>query len=306
MKTLNKFFLLPLAALMFSCNNEVIDDLQGTYDGINRFNSAEAQTQETTKLKKGLKCLHIILTDCDSRKFDLKVVSPEWTLQPGSYTPVSDAAALATAGRYQASIDGTPISNGVLDVNIVKGMYLISGILDGSNGSRHIVNYRGKLDFEIGVDDPEASGYTISLKVDPVAITDFTTWQTTIIPGVSKYTVAITDPDGNDAAFFEAVNKENLQFGDLAGSYTIQGSPAEPWLIDNGWLVPEYGMAGGAFVVNNGEKQYITAGQINFEAVKCSTGETLYNFSGDGLDFTSISGNSGKTGFNIKFATLNL
>lgn len=304
MKKLYKSLLIPLAAMLWACSDNVIDDLSGTYNDVRRYTYVSEQTQQTDKLRKGLKCLHMVFTDDATNTFDLKVVSDEWILKPGSYTPVADVLEAPAANQYQGTIGNVLINSGLLEVSLVDNKYYISGIFTGTDNCRYVLNYRGAIEFVIGIDDPEPSGYTLSLKVDPVTITDYTTWQTTIIPGVSKYTLSVSDPSGNDAAFFEAINKENLTVSELVGTYTIAGSPSEPWLIDNGWLVPDYGMAGGAYIVAaNGEKQYITGGKIIIESVQGITGETLYNFSGDALDFATMTGNSGKTSFSIKFSS---
>ena len=303
MKNLYKALLIPFAAMLWSCSDNVIDDLSGTYSDVRRYNYTSETTQETEKLGKGLKRLNMVFTDGTSNTFDLKVVSSEWVLKAGSYTPVADVKAAPTANQFQGTMGGTYITSGNLDVSIINNVYYISGIFTGSDNNRYVLNYRGPIEFVIGVDDPEPSGYTVTVKAEPVVIMDYTTWQSTVIPGVSKYTIAVTDPSGNEAAFFEAVNNENLTIAGLVGTYTIAGSPTEAWLIDNGWLVPEYGMAGGAFVVANGVKQYITGGKIVIESAKGSDGNALYSFSGSDLDFTSVTGATGKTSFSIKYSS---
>lgn len=310
MKKIYYLLLLPLAAMMCSCSSDVIDDLDGIYnENLYRYNFDTARTLETEKLKKGLKYLHIVLGSDKETSFALNVVSREWTLQPGVYKPWSGPLDQPVANEfYGYAADGDiaygRITSGDLEVNMIGSDYEISGILTGGDGRRYVINYRGPLSFEIGVDDPEPSGYSVTLKVDPVTVTDYTTWQTTVIPGVNKYTLSITDPNGADAAFFEAINTENLAMPDLMGTYTIAGTPIEPWLIDNGWLVPDYGMAGGAYVVgSNGEKQYITQGKVKIESVTGINGETLYNFSGENLSYITAAGGSGSTSFNIRFAT---
>ena len=230
-------------------------------------------------------------------------------LQPGVYKPWSGPLDEPVANEFYAFVteDGQAygrITEGDLEVSMAGSDYDISGILTGGDGRRYVISYRGPLDFIIGIDDPEPSGYTVTVKVDPVTVTDYTTWQTTVIPGVNKYTLSITDPNGADAAFFEAINTENLPVGELVGTYTIAGSPVEPWLIDNGWLVPDYGMAGGAYVVSAaGEKQYITQGKINIETVTGINGETLYNFSGADLSYITLAGGNGTTNVSIRFVT---
>lgn len=304
MKKTYRFLPLLFVALTYACSENVIDDLSGTYNDIQRYYYVNETTQETQKLKKGLKCLHMLFSDESGNDFNLKVISSEWVLKPGSYSPVADFSESPAVNQYQGLVGGAYITDGLLDVNYINDEYHISGILTGSDNNRYVLNFRGPINFTIGVDDPEASGYTVSLKIDPVTITDYTTWQTTVIPGVSKYTLAISDPSGNDAAFFEAINTENLGMADLSGTYTIAGSPMEPWLIDNGWLVPDYGMAGGAYVVSaNGEKQYITGGKITLESTEGIDGSTLYSFSGSDLDFATMTGASGKTSLNIKYCS---
>ena len=310
MKKIYKLLLLPLAAMMWSCSDNVIDDLSGTYnENLYRYNFETAKTQETDKLKKGLKYLNIEFDNNHGTTFSLRVVSREWVLQPGVYKPWSGPLDEPVANEfYGFTADADQaygrITEGDLEVNMIGTDYDISGILTGGDGRRYVINYRGPISFVIGVDDPEPSGYTVTVKVDPVTVTDFTTWQTTVIPGVSKYTLSITDPAGADAAFFEAVNKEGLSVAELVGAYAIAGTPTEPWKIDNGWLVPEYGMAGGAYVVSaSGEKLYLTQGNITIESVTGINGETLYNFSGTDLTYITAAGGNGKTGVNIRFAT---
>ncbi len=309
MKKIYKLLLMPVAAMLWGCSDNMIDDLSGTYDDIQRYNYTTVTTGETAKLKKGLKYLNMEFSDGKNNTLSLWVVSREWTLQPGVYRPMEDrenpAAMQFTGFTADANIANGFFTQGDLEVSKIGNDYDISGLLTGGDGKRYVINYRGPIDFEIGVDDPEPSGYTVTLKVDPVTITDYTTWQTTVIPGVSKYTMSISDPSGNAAAFFEAINTEGLGFEDLCGTYTIAGSPTEPWLIDNGWLVPDYGMAGGAYVVGtNGEKQYITQGKINIEKVTGINGETLYNFTGENLSYITLAGASGTTGLGIRFVTL--
>lgn len=307
MKKLYYILLLPLITLLGACSDDVVDDLSGTYNDIERITFTGEKTLPTDKLKKGLKYLNMEFTAEGDVSLSLRVVSPEWTLQSGSYTPIEDLEAPKAQQFYGFVSHGTQaagrFTKGTLEVNLVNGIYYISGFFSAEDGKRYVLNFRGPIEFEIGVDDPEASGYTITMKAEPVIITDYTTWQTVVVPGVNKYTIAVSDPNGADAAFFEAINKEGLDLEQLMGSYTIAGSPTEPWLIDNGWLVPEYGMAGGAFVVANGEKQYITAGKVTFSSVTGIDGSTLFNFSGEGLKYITVAGGSGDAALNIRFCT---
>lgn len=265
---------LPLAAMSWACSDNVIDDLSGTYGDIERYTFTTETTGETQKLKKGLKYLDMEFADAANNTFNLRVVSREWALQPGTYTPMASVGDEPVANTFygfvaNGNLARGAITEGELTVTLIDGTYYISGLLSGSDSHRYVVNYRGPIEFVAGVDDPEPSGYTVMLKVDPLTVTDPATWQPVPVPGMSKYTLAISDPEGKDAAFLEAANREGMTLAELAGTYTIAGSPAEPWLIDNGWLVPDYGMAGGAYVVApDGEKQYIVQGTVRIEAAR--------------------------------------
>lgn len=302
------YIALLMMGFLSSCSNDVIDDLSGKYDYIDRLNLTSAQVGTTGKLKKGIKCLKVDFTDAQGNKVNLAVASAEWVLGKGEYTPVPEIANPATAGTYAATITSggavKKVDAGNIQVNLLGEVYYISGMVYSGSDS-FVINYKGSLTFEIGVDEPEASGYTAHLSVAPVTITDYTTWQTTVIPGVQKYGFAITDPEGRDVAFFEAVNAENLAPEALGGTYTIAGNVTEPFLIDNGWMVPDYVMAGGAYITSStGEKQYITAGQITFSFNKLEDGTVLASFAGQGLTFGTMTGAAGTVDLNVKFATV--
>ena len=297
-----------MTGFLSSCSNDVIDDLSGKYDNIDRLNLTTATVAPTGKLKKGIKCLNVDFTDAQGNKVNLAVASSEWVLGKGEYTPVAEIANPASAGTYAATITSGGASKkvdaGNIQVNILGDTYYISGLVRSGSDS-FVINYKGALSFVIGVDEPEASGYTASLAVSPVTITDYTTWQTTVIPGVQKYTFSITDPDGKDVAFFDAINAENLDPEALGGTYTIAGNVTEPFQIDNGWMVPDYGMAGGAYITSpTGEKQYITAGQITLSFNKLEDGSVLASFSAQGLSFGTLTGSNGIVDLNVKFASV--
>lgn len=297
-----------MTGFLSSCSNDVIDDLSGKYNNIDRLNLTTAQVGTTGKLKKGIKCLNVDFTDANGNKVNLAVASSEWVLGKGEYTPVAEIANPASAGTYAATITSggaaKKVDAGNIQVNLLGDVYYISGLVRSGSNS-FVINYKGNLKFEIGVDEPEASGYTASLSVAPVTLMDYTTWQSTVIPGVQKYGFSITDPDGKDVAFFEAVNTENLAPEALGGTYTIAGNVTEPFQLDNGWLMPEYGMAGGAYITSpTGEKQYITAGQISFSFNKLEDGTVLASFSGKGLTFGTMTGAAGNVDLNVKFATV--
>ena len=82
-------------------------------------------------------------------------------------------------------------------------------------------------------------------------------------PNATKYIISIKNPEGQPAACLEAVNANQLGNTDLAGEYTIQGNASEPWLMGNGYALPQYNVKGGSYFVDGaGVAQYITAGKI--------------------------------------------
>ena len=76
-----------MVAIIGACSNDVIDDLSGTYDYINRYDFTSEKTEQTEKLKKGLKNLHMVFSTDNATTLDLYCVSRDWTLAPGTYTP---------------------------------------------------------------------------------------------------------------------------------------------------------------------------------------------------------------------------
>ena len=164
MKKIYKLLLFPLAAMLWACSDNVIDDLSGTYDYIQRYNFTTETTQETVKLKKGLKNLHMVFSDGSDNTFDLKVISREWTLQPGVYSPMASVNDEPKANHFYGFVANGSIANGSItagDIEVSKTgeEYFISGILTGGDGKRYVINYRGAMSFEIGIDDPDGWEY---------------------------------------------------------------------------------------------------------------------------------------------------
>ena len=52
MKKIYNLLLMPLAAMLWACSDDVIDDLSGTYDDIYRYNYTTESTGETDKLEE--------------------------------------------------------------------------------------------------------------------------------------------------------------------------------------------------------------------------------------------------------------
>ena len=290
------------AGLCFTaCNNDAIDDLQGVYSDMLICNSKEATVLPTTKLRKGVKSLNLSLKDAQSNEIDINFGSTEWILPSATYT-VAETVANKTC---VVKVNNETMQSGDIDVSIIGGKYYLSGLFKTAESKRVKLDYSGELTFVVGIDDPEASGYTMTITTSPVASFDWSTGQTTTYPDVTKYTLTIKDPSGNAAASLEAINGNNLDAPSLAGTYTIQGSSTAPWLMDNGYAIPAYGAFGGSFYVDDaGNKQYIASGNITITTAKDSEGTNLYSISGSDLGTVDATGTEGKGTFNIKFASL--
>lgn len=299
MKKINVLWVL-LLCLLAACSEDSVDALSGKY-AMNRYVFDSAVQKPTEKLSKGIKALVMTLTD-GTDSLAISFGSSEWVLAEGVYTPVTSVAdknqCFAVLNKEQVVVSGN------LEVALPKeNTYYISGLLTDADGTRFKVNYKGTLSFEVGEDDPEASGYTAILSTSAVTVYD-ANWQPVVYPDVTKYTFMLTDPDGNDVGSFDAINVNNAEATSLVGTYTIQGNSTTPWLMDNGWVVPDYNMAGGSYYVNAGVKQYITGGTVTISAVEGVEGDMLYSFTGTGLTTTTAAGVSGTGSFSIKFATL--
>ncbi|MDL2305726.1 esterase family protein [Bacteroides sp. OttesenSCG-928-D19] len=314
MRNIHTLLILLTLCFLGACTEDSLSDLTGKFN-IERYAFTKVEGQSTDKLSKGIKQLNMTLVDGEWNQLVLSIGSREWTLQQGVYTLNSVGAPLG-ANTYTASLKKLPgysstientitdITTGSLEVSQVGTTYYIVGLLGTADGRQIKCDYKGHIAFEQGEDDPEASGYTAILTTSAVVVYD-ANWQPVVSPDVTKYTFSLTDPDGNAAGSFDAINVNNAPASALAGTYTIQGSAAQAWLMDNGWVVPDYGMAGGSFYVDdNGVNLYITGGSVTISAVEGIEGDLLYSFSGTGLTTSTAAGVAGTGAFSIKFATL--
>lgn len=293
---------LVVAGLGFTaCNDDALDDLQGVYSDMQIYQSNEATVQPTTKLKKGIKSLNVDIKDAQSNDITVNFGSSEWILPSATYT-ISDAVANKTC---IVKVNGETMQSGDIDVTLYSGVYYFSGLFTNAAGKRVKLDYHGSLTFEVGVDDPEASGYTFAIATSPVMSYDWATGQTTFFPDVTKYVMTVKSPEGKVVASLEAVNSNNLQAEGLAGTYTIQSGSTAPWLMDNGYAMPAYGVFGGSYFVDDaGNQQYISSGTIVIETAKDAEGMSLFTFSGSDLGTVDATGAEGTGKFTVKFASL--
>lgn len=265
------------------------------------YTSQEATVQPTTKLKKGVKSLNVDIKDVKGTAIQISFGSTEWILPAASYT-VAETVANKTC---VVKVNGEAMKSGDIDVSLIGGKYYLNGLFANAAGQHVKLNYVGELAFIVGQDDPEASGYTLT--ITPTQIVDWSTGAPVVVnPDATKYIISINNPAGQPAAYLEAVNANLLGNADLAGEYTIQENASEPWLMGNGYAFPQYGFMGGSFFVDDaGVAQYITAGKIIISTAKDAEGQDLFSFEGADLDTKSgVDGSAGKGSFKIKFAAI--
>jgi len=298
-----RYIIMLLAVIGFTaCDSDSIEGLQGTFSDITFCDFNNANVLPTTKLSKGVKALNTQFTDAEGNTLSLSFGSKEWILGEGSFSPV---ATVSTAGTYAGTINGSTISEGNVDVSLVEDIYFIAGLVKTTDGKQYKTYYKGPLTFIVGEDDPEPSGYTMSIQTSAVAIMDWTTWQTTNYPDVTKYTITVCDPNGAQVATFDVINGNDKTAEQLTGSYTIVSDAHDAMQISAGYSLPDYGMAGGSSYVDAaGNTQYLTGGgTVEITSAEGIDGSTLYSFKGTGLGTTDAAGATGTGSFNIMFVS---
>ena len=301
-KYIGSIFSLFIAGLCFTaCDNDALDGMQGVYADMQNYTSQEATVQPTTKLKKGVKALNVDIKDVKGTTIQVSFGSTEWILPAASYT-VAEIVANKTC---VVKVNGEAMKSGDIDVSLIEGKYYLNGLFTNAAGQRVKLNYVGELAFVVGQDDPEASGYMMTIDEQPVY--DWTTGQATMIPGVTKYSVSVTSPEGATTLYLDLINAPGKTATGIVGTYTVQGNAHDAWLCDNGWVVPDYNMAGGSYYVDaSGVKQYITSGQIEVSTAMSSEGAALFSLVAKNLGTTTADGKTTSTtgSFSVKFASL--
>lgn len=301
-KYIGSILSLFIAGLCFTaCDNDALDGMQGVYADMQNYTSQEAIVQPTTKLKKGVKALNVDIKDVKGTTIQVSFGSTEWILPAASYT-VAETVANKTC---VVKVNGEAMKSGDIDVSLIGGKYYLNGLFANAAGQRVKLNYVGELAFVVGQDDPEASGYMMMIDEQPVY--DWTTGQATMIPGVTKYSVSVTSPEGATTLYLDLINASGKTATGIVGTYTVQGNAHDAWLCDNGWVNPAYNAAGGSYYVDaSGVKQYITSGQIEVSTAMSSEGAALFNLVAKDLGTTTADGKTISTtgSFSVKFASL--
>ncbi len=287
MKSIYKLMLcFVVASSLGACDNEDLDGLTGQYT-VNNYVFNQIALQSTDKLGHGVKKINVNLTDGKGCTVELSFGSKEWVLPVANYTfttsEVSDGTCSARLMEDGKEVALNPSHTTLTISQDANGNYLINLISINEQGANVKASYNGPIIFEVGEDDPEASGYTVAFTINPVQDAENNVYES-----LSKYIVEVSDPNGNVVAEFDLVDNAGIEsMAGLIGTYTFGSYPCEKGLADGGWVVyyPEWGMemAGGSYYVDKNEvKQYITSGQITVSVAQDVDGNALYSFAGSG------------------------
>lgn len=308
MKKIFQLTALLMLCFLGACSEDALDGLSGKYD-MERCVYTKVVEQSTDKLRKGIKRLNILLEGENGSKWVLHIASKDWILQGGVYQV--QATGSTEAGTLYGAVEDNELVSGKLEVTLLNDVYYLDGLFQGKDGKQYSCDYKGPISFEVGVDDPEASGYTALLVVSPVYELDANNQPVGIIPEVAKYSFTVSDPDGNGVAQFDLVNKENLAVEALAGSYSVTGT-SDPGSMDAGNVLPAEwgGWSWGSYFVDKNAKQYIAGGTLEIAVATGMEGETLLSFSGKelnttlGMDATGAQIPGTATDVDIRFVTV--
>ncbi len=101
--------------------------------------------------------------------------------------------------------------------------------------------------------------------------------------GVDTHAIKITDKNGEEVAYLEILTANGQT--DLSGSYPSTSYASEPGQMRDGYSFPDWGIAGGSYYVEGGEKKYIGAGTATLVITKLATG--AYKFSCEFFDYSA-------------------
>ena len=165
-----RYIIMLLAIIGFTaCDSDSIEGLKGEFNDITFCDFNSASVQPTEKIGKGIKALNVQFADATGNNLALRFGSKEWILGEGTFTVVPEVSA---AGTYSGTVNGAAINEGNMDVSYVDGTYFISGLVKTTDGKQYKTYYKGELSFIVGEDDPEPSGYTMSIQTSTVEIMD--------------------------------------------------------------------------------------------------------------------------------------
>ena len=258
-----------------ACYKSELEPLKGIFPAPTVVSGTSAAT--ATSEKADGKRLFVVNLNEGGNQFRLNLVGDKYFLTANTYTPASEAA--AKKGNFisgNTQVNGQPVQNGKITVahtpiDEVNNTYKIDAVLFLADGTPYTLSWAGNLAFE---PDPVVGDIVVeNFLSEETAPTD---------AGTLKHTLTITNGDGAVAAVFEVYTPGDVT--GIAGTYTCieyAEANADGYVVGNGWSFPDWGIAGGSYIVADGARVDVAPGQIVQIA---ALSPTAYVFTIDGED----------------------
>ena len=299
----NKFgiILFSLASILFaaSCEESPIDPLTGKYTPAVKQNMTVVVSHEVVKNSDGTRTATLVLKDAAGDQASINFIVTTYNIAEGTYSPSTTLA----KGKYlipsstvtPAGGSAAAVQSGDINVTVTDDVnYTIDGIVI-CGSTAYWIKYSGTIEFE---KDKTPSGYTYTITSAPVTVFNWTTYQSTVIPGVLHNYVVIADPDGKPCAMFDAIVDEKATT--VAGTYTIAENAQVAGAMGNGYYLPAYNVSGGTYYLDGATKMFISSGTITI----AYDDNGWMNITGKGLG--TINGTDASTGTSGSVAYSNM
>ncbi len=185
MKKINILILTFAALCLFwACNNDYIGSLKGDYD-CDRYNFDVLTIGDITDMGD-YKIMDVTIHDSnDGNTMAITFGASSSLLPATSYTLVNE---IDGARQYKATINGSSVVDGTLDVQTVGDIYYFSSMMTDARGTLFVMNYKGVPGFEgepapielttilSTADNTTYGGNTITLKVGTDGVGYYYDW----------------------------------------------------------------------------------------------------------------------------------
>jgi hypothetical protein len=179
-----------------------------------------------------------------------------WAVKDGAATATKITGGLVAVSSRKEKVD---------DKNIT-----IWTIKWGQNYPEEYV-FEGQIPALTKPDKPAGSAAPTHLYTDVVTPGD----------GIDTHAITITDQDGNEVAYLELLTANGAD--DLSGDYPSTSYAGQPGQMRDGYNFPDWGISGGSYYIEAGEKVYIGAGAATVTVTKIATG--AYRFTCQFFDY---------------------
>lgn len=173
--------LLSLSALcmLAACEVNNLDPLTGEYD-ITRYNFSSVSVGET-EVTDNVKILSVGLSD-GSNSMNITFGSSSYVLPATTYVHADE---ITGAKQYIATINGTSVVDGDIDVVLSGDTYYFTSYMTDASGKQFIMKYKGSIEF----DDPTGGA------IVPTDLVNLLSASSNVLYGTNSVTVVIATED---------------------------------------------------------------------------------------------------------------